>query len=364
MRVQSGAMTTLFDDAPIASAKQDVLGRAPLAARVVELVTSSADQPFVIGLLGATGSGKTSVLQMIGEVAAKRDDLRAFSLDGWVADTADGVNRAFLEAVSQIFKDERVISSTEKLRDRLLEVSGVVSVVARFAGAKVDVEGALQRSPDQLREQVAKHAEACHKRILVLVDHLDHMPPAEAVATLKLVARWGTFPYLAFVLALDRDRLARKLRRIEGTADDFARVVTIEVPLTPIDRAGLAAYLRDGIAAIASTLAVDASAALSLFDRDAGIGLAWFTTIRDANRYLNALAALAPLMTKTIDLRAACLVELVREHVPAAYPIVVERLPFARDAESRLRLSADLATYASTHPRPMAAAAMLKGFAR
>jgi hypothetical protein len=353
-------MTVLYSDAPIAGSSFDACARAPVAARLVELASESIDQPLVVGLVGAAGAGKTSVLQMTGEVCAARAELRAFAIDAWVAGDAAKVNEAFVVEVSRIFEEEGVTSGVEKLRDKLFVVGDVVSAVARFAGAKVDVKGALERAPDKLREEILEHAQKIGKRIVVLVDHVDRMPPADAVAVVKLIARWGTFPYFAFVLAFDRAELARKLRRIEGSAADLARVVAVELALPPIDRAALAAFVRGGLVDIARAGGVDPSAALALFDVEVGVGLVVVDTLRDAKRLLNAVSAALPLVAATIDLRTLVLVELVRRVAPAAFPIVVDRLRLG----ARASLAGELAQFAARCERPAAAAAVFAEIAR
>lgn len=342
----------IFSDAPISTSAFDVLGRKAVAARLIEVVMLEAQLPIVIGLVGPAGSGKTSVLQMAGELCAARGDLRAFALDAWVAGDAAKVNDAFLREVSQIFLEEKVTTGTEKVRDRLFAVGDVVSAVARFAGVKVDVKGALERSPDQLREEVVTLTEAIGKRIVVFIDHLDRLPSSETVAVLRLIQRWGRFPYFAFVVGMDRAQVVDNLRRVEGDAEAIERICALEVALPATDRAELAGWMRRGLVDLAAAFGIPPEPALALFAVDGGPGLGVVTTLRHAKRLLNTLAAVAPLDGTPIDLRATCLRELVRQFVPEAYPLVVERLPLAVDEEGWARLGAELARLAARQVRP------------
>jgi hypothetical protein len=345
----------IYSDAPAAGTSFDLLARRPVAERLIELVMIAADLPLVIGLCGGSGTGKTSVLHMAGELCAARADLRAFAIDAWAAGDSAKVNEAFLREVSTIFEEERVVGGAEKVRDRLFALGDVVSTVVRFAGVKVDVKGALEKSPDQLRDDVMRMTEAIGKRIVVFVDHLDRLAAAEALAVLKLIARWGAFPYFAFVLAFDREQLARDLR-VDGDADDLDRLVAVELPLPPVDRAELAGWVRGGLTDLARALDVDPAPALALFEVERGVGLAHVTTLRHAKRLINALSAALPLVEPPIDLRRACLVELVRQFLPDAYSTVVARLPLCVDDAARARLAADLAPIAARERRPAAAA--------
>lgn len=353
------ATPPLYSDAPIASVELDALARAPVARRLVELVTTAPERPLVIALCGAAGSGKTSVLRMAGELLVQRSDLRAFAVDAWVAGSAAAVRDAFLQEISRVFEDEGVVSKAEKLRDRLVGVGDVVSAVARFAGVKVDVKGALKPSDDALELEVVKLTQAVGKRITVVIDHLDRLPPAETIALLKTVQRWGRFAYFAFVLGIDRDQLSRDISRADGDDDELGRIVAVELPLPPCDRAQLAAWMRGALADLGEALGLDPTGALALFDAESGLGLELVGNLRQAKRLCNALGAALPLAGPGADLRTACLVELVREQVPAAYPVVVERLPLAGDDAARAQLAADLAPFATGHRRPVIARALL-----
>lgn len=349
-----------YVDTPIAGASFDALARAPWADRLIELVTARPAEPLVVGLVGAAGTGKTSILAMMGERFAARADLHAFAIDAWAAGDAAAVNEIFLREIARIFELENALGTAGKMRERLFELGGVVSAVARLAGVKVDVKSALEQSPDALRDQVVTLTTAIGKRFVVAIDGVDRLPPLDAVAILKLVQRWARFPYIGFVIAMDRDQLAHNLQRIDGDDDALDRIVGIELAIPPPDRLMLAAWVRGALTELAAALGVDPDPALALFAVEDGAGLALVPSLRHAKRLLNALGAALPLAPAPLDLRAAVLLELVRVGVPAAYPLVLDRLPLATDAITRGALTTELLRIASGHPRPEAAALIVR----
>ena len=349
----------LYSDAPVAAIDLDALGRAPVARRLVEMVTGQREQPLIIAVCGGAGSGKTSVLHMAGELLAERADLRAFAIDAWVAGSAAKLSEVFVHEVSQIFEDEGVVGTADKLRDRLVGIGDMVSAVARFAGVKVDVKGALSLSADALEQEMLKLTQAVGKRIVVVIDHLDRLPPAESIAVLKTVHRFGRFAYFAFVLGVDRDQLSRDISRADGDDDEVGRIVAVELPLPPCDRVRLAAWIRGALADLATSVGLDPSDALGLFDVEDGIGLELVTNLRQAKRLCNTLAATLPLAGADADLRTAVLMELVREQIPAVYAILFEHLSMDAEASPSAALAAELASHVARHRRPTAAAALV-----
>ncbi len=345
-------MTTIYSDAPIAGASFDTLGRIAVADRLLELATFDVVKPVVVGLLGRAGSGKTSILRMLGESCAARGEIHAFSIDAWVARTASAINDAFLKEVFRIFEAEGVLGQTDRVRDKLFAVGDVVSAVARFAGASVDLRGGLERSDDAQRTKIIEHAQVINKRIVVGLDHVERMPATEVATTIKQLVRWGTFPYFAFVISADRELLARKLREADGNTDDLERAIGVELPLPDADREALAATIRGGLIDLASARGIDPDPALALFDLDTGIGLDAITTPRAAKRLLNTLGAAAPLAPAGLDLRRACLIAIVRHVVPEAMPAIASRLGALGDPDQTSALAERLAGYATRHAQP------------
>jgi predicted KAP-like P-loop ATPase len=273
-----GGLMPLLSDIPITGASFDALARKPVAVRLVELIAlAGTEQPIVIGLVGGAGTGKTSVLNMANELYADRADMHALSIDAWEAGDAATVTAQLVDGVTKIFADAKVVGSAEKVRERLFSVGDVVSTVARFAGVKVDVKGALERSPQSLREEVMKLTEALARRIVVTIDHVDRLATADQLAVLKLVERWGAFPRFAFVIALDRKAISHDI-----TLD---RVVGVELALPDVPRGDLAAFVVSSVTELAHELGVPTPELV----------VDTIATPRQAKRYLNAITAQAPL---------------------------------------------------------------------
>jgi hypothetical protein len=64
---QKGSSSELHHDQPIKNAKDDLFGWDDLAKRLGDALTLTSEDPIVIGLYGAWGSGKSSLMNMVAE---------------------------------------------------------------------------------------------------------------------------------------------------------------------------------------------------------------------------------------------------------------------------------------------------------
>ncbi len=309
----------LLSDAPVARVADDLLGRLPVAVRLCELACAlPLAAPRVVGLVGGAGAGKSSLLNLAAVLLVERGDVAMVTLDGAGHAGATELVEALLQSLQEFFATQNVVDTTDAVRDRLARYGGFVSGVARIAGVKVDLGGALARSAAQVREEIAEMSQEIGKRIVLLVDHVDRLHGRELVATLVALRHLAAIPYVTMVLAYDR-RAAALAPDDEVDPRAFERLVQVELAVPPPDRVLLARVLAGGVARLASRLDRDLDPVLPLCDPDCDDGaplLDLCETPRDAKRAINALSAAAPLWPADVDLRGAALEVALRTLVP------------------------------------------------
>lgn len=304
----------LLPDVPISRATDDLLGRAPLAARVVELACAEpAAMPRVVGVVGTAGSGKTSLLRLVHAQVSERGDAAVVAVDAADHASAESLLGALHAHLADYFEAAGVVETSDAARDALARYGEVVSTVVRLVGVKVDVAGAVKRSNDSVAAELAENAQQVGKRLVIALDHVDRLAERELATTLIALRMYAQLPYVCIVLAYDRRALASRPGIDRGAA---ARLVTVELAIPPADRTLLARLVAGGLARAAARLGRDIDPVLPLFDPDRadGLALALLETPRDGKRAVNALAAALPLLSG--DLRRAALDLVVRLVAP------------------------------------------------
>jgi len=370
----------LLPDVPIASLEEDLLARAPVALRVVELACAHPlAAPRAIGLVGASGSGKTSILRLVTALLTARADVAVVALDAGAYTGAQQLVEALLLHLTDFFAAVGVVDTTDTLRDRLASYGGFVADVARIAGVKVDLAGTLRRSPEAVRAEIVEMTSEVGKRIVIVIDHVDRFAEKEMAASLEALRHYAAIPYVSIVLAVDRRAIARRL----ADADDrdpevLERLLQVELAVPPADRVLLARIIAGGLARTAERIGREIDDVLPLFDPDprlgperespgldprpdhegGALGLDLIQTPRDAKRAVNALAAALPLVA---DDPPACLELLLRLFVPVLDSPRLDGRHHVRDPAARAALLAELEALVAGHRRGGAARAALRG---
>jgi len=222
-RPYSAVVTTGWHDDPINSVGEDRLRRAPFAQHAARLIDENhtPQSSVVYGLEGPWGSGKSSVIALItallapGDAAAGR--WRVVSFTPWATSGTDALLTEFFAALAAAAPQAE---GNRRLRERITAYAGI----ARPLAAVVPVVGpglveATRIAEERLHkpwnvafDEVAAELRQLDVPILVIVDDIDRLQPAELLDLLKVVRLLGRFPGVDFLLAYDEQTLVETLQ--------------------------------------------------------------------------------------------------------------------------------------------------------
>lgn len=235
--------TQMIEDTPLKATESDRLGFGEMARHLASsFVQNDLSRGFVVGVEGAWGSGKSSLVNLaLEELIGRKDGPRVVRFAPWLVGNRN-------ELLAQLFSDlEPVIlksvpaterEETKAILGRYAQVSSGLAAIADlakdgglpFAGiaAKFLRKSSAKAaelsgsSLGELNEDLRKKLKNITHPIIVFVDDLDRLEPTEAAEVLRLVKAVADFPNVAYVLAYDVEVLAKSIERAIGISDGKA----------------------------------------------------------------------------------------------------------------------------------------------
>lgn len=223
-------------DAPIAKPEEDLLGRLPFAKNLAKAVLSYREpRSIAIGLYGAWGDGKTSLLNL---VLAEIENTTSESSDAkppivvrfnpWnfstqeqlisqffkqlslklkmsnVGATVKGVGEK-LETLSKVLIPAKFIPGAGELVEAMREAINQTSEATKAAGAAIEKD--IARMKDAIDAELAK----LNRKIIITVDDIDRLTDIEIRQVFQLVKSLGDFKNTIYFLLFDRSVVANAL---------------------------------------------------------------------------------------------------------------------------------------------------------
>ena len=223
---------------------EDKLGYRPFAQRLAKVIIGhEASKGYVIGLHGAWGSGKSTVLNFVQAFIEKHNQerhssdatLKVIDFRPWIVSGHQDLIGAFFKVLTEGLATPP--STWAKLRrpflrffknasDPLLTAAATVGVTldpsggtaskAAVAIAKKSLSNAIDRwltepSLQAAYEQLRTSLTQTGKRFLVIIDDIDRLDQAEIRSIMQMVKTVGHLPHVTYLLAYDRNIVWRAL---------------------------------------------------------------------------------------------------------------------------------------------------------
>lgn len=273
----------LWSDEPSAV---DLLAFAAVAETVVDAILDDALDPVALGVSGAWGSGKTTVLRLV-EIAVSgppkegEGKVLAVPTDPWRYDPTLGAKESLIAGVLDALQKEIIdtrgpaaeaLGLLRRLARRVdwakaIKVAAKASLAFQLPSLD-DITDLVRTEPDGDAESEPRGLEAFReefstlmasedlghvRRVVVLVDDLDRCLPDTVVETLETIRLFLAVPKMAFVIAADEERVAEAIRQRfpGGSGEDpeepaklyLHKIVQTTIPLPSLSRFDTEAYL-------------------------------------------------------------------------------------------------------------------------
>ncbi len=286
---------------------QDFLNFSGVANTVAEIILQARGRPISIGVSGAWGVGKSSMIKLIRNTLANRDGDKGpnfifVDFNAWLYQDYDDARAALMDVIATKLHDEaqRRKTAVDKAKELLKRVDwlraakltgsaaavaaglppiGIVGdlyeVVKKIGGGQVDqatikdaekvaseaagvVGGVLKQksssSPpkeiQELRNNFEETLKALGVTLVVLIDDLDRCLPATTISTLEAIRLFLFLEHTAFVIAADDEMIKYAVKRhFEGVTNDdlvtsyFDKLIQIPIRVPMLGTQEVRAYL-------------------------------------------------------------------------------------------------------------------------
>lgn len=246
----------------------DLLNFGVVADTAAQLIRDSGNQPLSIGVSGSWGSGKSSLVKMIGKSLNESEQKYLFlEFNAWLYQGFDDAKMALLQSVSDLLLEEA--NNQKTLTDKAIDLvkrvrwfkvlklgapvaSGAVlggsiggpvgAAIGAFGGLfkggdlptqeeltkaqeaykglepelkgilKEEETSSLPKEIASLRESFAEILEGLNIKLVVLVDDLDRCLPDTAISTLEAMRLLLFLPRTSFIIAADEKMIRSAVR--------------------------------------------------------------------------------------------------------------------------------------------------------
>ncbi|WP_095089650.1 KAP family P-loop NTPase fold protein [Mesorhizobium sophorae] len=346
-------------DRALGAGDEDKLGFREVAKRIAtSLVDRASEDGLVVGLEGAWGSGKSSLLFLVGDELSKlplatrptvihfrpwlignRDALitslfteLSNQLDQ-VALAAGDATRISITKAKKAGKALRSFMSALSKAGEMVEVAGDVAGIGavKYAGKGLKAAGGMAgtNAPPQLadlKDQLVTSLRELGHRFVVTIDDVDRLEPGEIMEILRLVRSVVDLPNVIYVLCYDSEVLAHSIQAAASVQNGRAfleKIIQLTVMVPKPEAFQLRQWFAEALRQIGVAKDEDERERLrEVIDHEGGRQL---RTPRSVVRALDSIRFFwPPLREISADLADLVWLHLIKDGNPALYRWIEE----------------------------------------
>ncbi|MHA7885165.1 KAP family P-loop NTPase fold protein [Nitratireductor rhodophyticola] len=347
-------------DRALSSGDEDRLGFCDVAKLIAaSLVDRASEDGLVIGIDGTWGSGKSSLLFLIGNELGKlpRDwEPTVINFRPWLIGNRDILITSLFDELSRQL-DQVALNAGDATRISATKAREAGKALRRFvsglstAGSVIEVAGDASgfmpvkwigkwikaggewatKEPvapqiSELKEALVKSLRDLRHRFVITIDDVDRLEPTEVIEILRLVRSVADFPNIIYLLCYDSKTLSHSIEQaagVESGKEYLEKIVQLTVMVPKPETYQLRQWFTDELHLIASAKDEDELSRLNaVIDYDGGRQL---RTPRSVVRALDAVRFLWPALREAkADLADLVWLQLIKDGNPELYRWIEE----------------------------------------
>lgn len=320
----------LSPDRPLNHPDEDILGYDRFAENLaISLRKMTPLEGMVVAIHGPWGSGKSSVLNFVRHYLEEETEgelpiLMRFS--PWWFSGREDLTRLFFGQLRARLGDK----DYGELNSRLADLADIASKVPGLPGREAGefIADKLRGEPDldALKEKVDSVLREKGKKIIVFIDDVDRLAPAEIRNLFRMIKAVASFPNVVYVLAFEREIVENALEAQEGTDSGrryLEKIVQGSFNLPPVQHVDLRRMLLNRLDPL-------------LEGPQVGLDEQYFSNVyfggldelldtpRDVTRLTNALRVTFPAVEGEVNPADFVAIEAIRTFEPDIYRLIRE----------------------------------------
>ena len=244
----------ISDDEPKQSISEDLLYRREVVDSLSNLIrTYDKSESLTIGICGAWGSGKTSLINFIKEQLQDSKSVVFMNFNPWLYSSQENLASQFLRHLSYHFASKwrkclynhsshiRVVSGAASTLSSDSKLSKMLKAFSDLVDLNID-----GIPLEALKSTISASLKESDHKVVVVIDDVDRLDPNEIRILMKLVRSIADFPNVIYILCYD-DRIVEKaLSTDEYEGHDYLqKIVNLPIRLPEVNGFVAINALRD-----------------------------------------------------------------------------------------------------------------------
>ena len=329
---------TLVSDSAIKGYQEDLLERKDFAYNIADIVAKRTENDaFTIGLMGAWGSGKSSVLNLIEERFQKchRDMITIF-FNPWRYSGEEELLIFFFNEIARALDSKLETNGdlvrnffrthTEKVGTLISAASGDPSNTGQKVASWLS---SFLKTSDlvDFKERVQKLLKEKNKKVVIYIDDIDRLPNENIQELFKVIKLMGDFNYVTYILSFDRDVVTQALAQTysyQKSSTFLEKIIQLQIEIPLINKKILIKLWQESIERVLNKNEIKLTEKEWL-DLDKLITDGFLHNLDDIRKIKNienSLSYIVPILKKKIYIVDLLVVESLKFFYPHLYSVL------------------------------------------
>ena len=323
-------------DRPISNQQDDKFQRYDFAKRIAStIVERECEDCIVIGVYGAWGEGKTSVINFIETELKEKENIICIKFNPWRYNDENSLLIQFFQKLA-VALDAKITTTGEKIGSLFKKYGKLLKIDIPLIGVNIGdaVEGAGDILGDvdieTLKERIGAILKDNKSKVVIFIDDIDRLDKVEIHSIFRLVKLTADFSNTIYVLSFDEEMVSAAIGERFGAGNQKSGQnflekiiqVPLKIPVAQPDALKQFCFQLVDKAIISNNISLTEEEVRKFVSEFTSNILVKLDTPRLAVRYGNTLSFSLPLLAGEVNMADLMLIEAIKIFYPNHYEFV------------------------------------------